>query len=318
VSVELDGTLLALRQQEWDFWQANPAENPLSTRVDFAGGEVLLENELCVYVQDSRYGDGLAYSGFIVTRRPCETVFDLTPEEAAATHALLAEVRAHLDASVQPDGYTAGWNVFPAGGAHLPHVHLHVIARWNSDLAAGAGLRYFLKAAAQVSGTQPSGVGASEIQGSGIQAVSIRPARPEEMGRVRALADTLTLGASSATSEGSTYWLALCGDDLVGCIGLEYGEGVSLIRTTCVRPDMQGQGVGGQLARVALSAARGRGDRTVYLFSSHAGPYWERLGFAQVPVSELSAALPAAPQVQSGLTRGWIHDETAWKLEFSG
>ncbi|WP_161881842.1 HIT family protein [Deinococcus alpinitundrae] len=150
VTLALDGTLLGKRQTEWAHWLAHPAENPLSTRADFAGGELLLENELCVYSQDSRYADGLPYSGFIVTRRPCQTVFDLTPAETVATHALLAEVRAHLDATAQPDGYTVGWNVFPAGGAHIPHVHLHVIPRWNIDAAAGAGLRYFLKAAARV------------------------------------------------------------------------------------------------------------------------------------------------------------------------
>ena len=116
------------------------------------GGEVVLENDLCVYTQDSRYFEGLRYSGLIVTRRPCASVFDLTPVESAATHALLAEVRAHLDATVQPDGYTVGWNVFPAGGQHIPHVHLHVIPRWNTDAAAGAGVRYFLKAAAQAAG----------------------------------------------------------------------------------------------------------------------------------------------------------------------
>lgn len=147
VTVKLDGTLLAKRQAEWSHHLAHPAENPLSTRAEFAGGEVLLENELCVYSQDSRYADGLPYSGFIVTKRPCQTVFDLTSEEAAATHALLAEVRAHLDATAKPDGYTVGWNVFPAGGAHIPHVHLHVIPRWNTEAAAGVGLRYFLKAA---------------------------------------------------------------------------------------------------------------------------------------------------------------------------
>lgn len=148
VTVHLDGILLEKRQQEWAHWLAHPTENLLSTRASFAGAEVVLENELCVYVQDSRYGDGLRASGHIVTRRPCESVFDLTPAEAAAVHTLLAEVRAHLDATVRPDGYTVGWNVFPAGGAHIPHVHLHVIPRWNTDASAGAGLRYFLKAAA--------------------------------------------------------------------------------------------------------------------------------------------------------------------------
>ncbi|GGL96764.1 HIT family protein [Deinococcus aerophilus] len=149
VMVCLDGTLLGQRQTEWAHWQARPHENPLSTRAGFAGGEVTLENALCVYTQDARYFEGLPHSGLIVTKRPCETVFDLTPAEAAAVHELLAEVRAHLDATVRPDGYTVGWNVFPAGGAHIPHVHLHVIPRWNTDASAGAGLRYFLKAAAQ-------------------------------------------------------------------------------------------------------------------------------------------------------------------------
>ncbi|WP_216321290.1 HIT family protein [Deinococcus aestuarii] len=149
VVVDLDGTLLARREAEWAHWLTRPDENPLSTQADFAGGEVTLENDLCVYTQDSRYAEGLPHSGLIVTKRPCATVFDLTPGEAAATHALLAEVRAHLDSTVRPDGYTVGWNVFPAGGQHIPHVHLHVIPRWNTDASAGAGLRYFLKAARQ-------------------------------------------------------------------------------------------------------------------------------------------------------------------------
>ena len=147
LAVELTGEILAARQREWAHWQAHPQDNPYLTRADFAGSEVLLENELCIYSQHSAHWEGLPYSGIIITRRPCETVFDLTPAEAAAMHALLAEVRAHLEATVQPDGYTVGWNVFPAGGAHIPHVHLHVIPRWNSDAAAGTGLRYFLKVA---------------------------------------------------------------------------------------------------------------------------------------------------------------------------
>jgi diadenosine tetraphosphate (Ap4A) HIT family hydrolase/N-acetylglutamate synthase-like GNAT family acetyltransferase len=303
VEVELDGTLLARRQTEWAHWLANPAENPLSPRADFAGGEVGLENELCLYTQDSRYSGGLPFSGLIMTKRPCETVFDLTSAEAAAMHALLAEVRAHLDATVRPDGYTVGWNVFPAGGQHIPHVHLHVIPRWNSGAAAGAGLRYFLKAAAQT---------------QNLQAFSIRPAVEGDLDSIRALAEVAGLYTSSLTFEGSSYWLAVQGGETIGCIGLEHGEGASLLRSTAVRPDWQGQGVGGRLTGTALKAARSREDRALYLFSSHAGEYWQRLGFVQVPVTELSAALPGTPQVKSGECLGWIHAETAWKLECSG
>ncbi|WP_394650406.1 HIT family protein [uncultured Deinococcus sp.] len=147
VTLPLDGRLLPRREREWADWLARPHENPLTTRADFPGGEVVLENDLCIYTQDARYADGLPYSGLIVTRRPCQTVFDLTPQEVAAVHTLLAEVRALLDETVRPDGYTVGWNVYPAGGQHIPHVHLHVIPRWKTEASAGAGLRYFLKAA---------------------------------------------------------------------------------------------------------------------------------------------------------------------------
>ncbi|GAA5513181.1 hypothetical protein Dcar01_01907 [Deinococcus carri] len=152
VTVNLDGTLLQKREEEWRSFLAHPNENPLvPDAAGRLGGEGwTIQNDLCVYSQlQPQYAEGLPFSGIIVTKRPCTTVFDLTPEEAAATHALLAEVRAHLDAVVRPDGYTVGWNVFPAGGAHIPHVHLHVIPRWNTDASAGAGLRFFLKEAAR-------------------------------------------------------------------------------------------------------------------------------------------------------------------------
>jgi N-acetylglutamate synthase-like GNAT family acetyltransferase len=302
VEIQLNGSLLSERQTEWSHWLDHPDQNPLVTRAGFAGGEVLLENDLCVYTQDSRYSDGLPFSGLIVTRRPCETVFDMTPAEAAATHALLAEVRAHLDATVRPDGYTVGWNAFPAGGQHIPHVHLHVIPRWNNDPAAGAGLRYFLKVAAQ--------------------SFSIRPALQGDLELIRDLIVASGLSRDrariTATLEGSSYWLAVQKGEIIGCIGLEHGEGASLLRSAAVRPDRQKQGVGGRLTEAALAVARGRGDRAVYLFSSGAGPYWQKMGFVQVPVTELSAALPGTPQVNSGECLGWIHDETAWKLEWSG
>ncbi|RTR22839.1 HIT family protein [Deinococcus radiophilus] len=154
LTVRLDGTLLKRREEEWAHWLAHPQDNPLVPDADghlSAHPERLnLQNELCIYsALEPEFAEGLPYSGIIVTRRRCESVFDLTPAEVAATHTLLGQVRAHLAATVQPDGYTVGWNVFPAAGAHVPQVHLHVIPRWNTDVSAGAGLRYFLKVAAQ-------------------------------------------------------------------------------------------------------------------------------------------------------------------------
>ncbi|GMA14051.1 histidine triad (HIT) protein [Deinococcus metallilatus] len=151
VTVDLDGALLPKRE-EWARWLAHSDENPLvpDTAGRLSGEGWTIQNDLGVYSQrQPRYAEGPLYSGISITERPCQTVFDLTPEEAAATHALLAEVRA-----VQPDGYTVDGNVYPAGGQprpdkYSPHVHLHVIPRWNTDVSAGAGLRHFLKEAAR-------------------------------------------------------------------------------------------------------------------------------------------------------------------------
>lgn len=148
-------------------------------------------------------------------------------------------------------------------------------------------------------------------------AFKVQPAAPGEIEVVRDL--LLETGLShdraqiSATFEGCTYWIARLAGEPIGCIGLEHGEGVSLLRSAAVLPWARGLGVGRALAQSALTLASLRGDRAVYLFSSDAGAYWQRLGFEEVPVDELAAALPDAPQVKSGLTRGWLPSETAWK-----
>ncbi|MEP7115425.1 MAG: hypothetical protein ABI862_19335 [Ilumatobacteraceae bacterium] len=47
-------------------------------------------------------------------------------------------------------------------------------------------------------------------------------------------------------------------------------------------------------------------------FSTDAGAFWSRQGFRKVPVPELVAALPDAPQVRHYEQQGWLPDEVAW------
>lgn len=128
----------------------------------------------------------------------------------------------------------------------------------------------------------------------------------------------------TATLDGSTYWIAELDGQPGGCIGLEHGGaarqegGVSLIRSAVVIPEARNQGLGRALVQSALTHATLRGDHTIYLFSTGAGDYWKRFGFEPVKVQELAEALPDAPQVRSGLERGWIHEELAWKLALPG
>ncbi|CAM3686404.1 GNAT family N-acetyltransferase [Deinococcus saxicola] len=148
--------------------------------------------------------------------------------------------------------------------------------------------------------------------------VKLRQAATDDFPTVLALLDGCGLHTQSVTPEGSTYWIAELNGVPGGCIGLEHGEGVSLIRSTAVLPQARSQGLGRALVTSALTHASLRGDRAVYLFSQEAGDYWTRFGFVQVGAGEISAALPDTPQVRSGLLKGWIHGEQAWKRELNG
>jgi len=147
--------------------------------------------------------------------------------------------------------------------------------------------------------------------------VKLRQAAPADFSTIIDLLTRCEMHSSSVTPEGSTYWIADLNGVPGGCIGLEHGDSASLIRSTAVLPEARSQGLGRALVLSALTHATLRGDRAVYLFSQEAGDYWRRLGFGPVPSAEIAAALPGAPQVKSGMCRGWIADEQAWKRDLS-
>ncbi|MFN8501294.1 GNAT family N-acetyltransferase [Kouleothrix sp.] len=138
-------------------------------------------------------------------------------------------------------------------------------------------------------------------------------------GNLRALAALIGgagLGTNDLLAPGSRYWLALDGERVpVGAIGAEYGADAVLLRSAAVRAAARGQGIGAALLAHALGEARRQGCARAYLFSTDAGAFWARMGFREVPVPELVAALPAAPQVRHYDALGWLPTEVAWRID---
>lgn len=126
-----------------------PDDCPFCNDHALRAGAFVLENDLCVYSSKPEGQDGsvLPYSGVIVPKRHAETVFDLTRDEFLATFDLLAQVKNHLDETIQPDGYNIGWNCFATASQVVLHAHLHVIPRFADEPKAGQGIRYHLKQA---------------------------------------------------------------------------------------------------------------------------------------------------------------------------
>jgi diadenosine tetraphosphate (Ap4A) HIT family hydrolase len=132
-------------KKNWNQYLEQPQTNPLMYGHPEQYGTVVLENELCFFLQDN--AEVLPGSGMIIPKAHRPTVFDLTKDDFIATHDLLQSVKAYLDKTLEPDGYSVGWNVLPVGGQHIPQAHLHVIPRFADEPYAGRGIRYWLKQA---------------------------------------------------------------------------------------------------------------------------------------------------------------------------
>jgi amino-acid N-acetyltransferase len=114
------------------------------------------------------------------------------------------------------------------------------------------------------------------------------------------------------------YLAAYVGDEAVGVIGVEPKIDVALIRSLCVEESMRRRGIGAALLAAARKAAHTRGARQLYCFSTDAGEFFMRHGFAMAPVAELTAALKGVPQVEFYLARpDELAREVAYRLDIS-
>jgi N-acetylglutamate synthase-like GNAT family acetyltransferase len=100
---------------------------------------------------------------------------------------------------------------------------------------------------------------------------------------------------------------------VVATIGAEQGRDAWLLRSALVARDARGHGLGRQLTTALIAAAQQQGIAWVYCFSTDAGEFWQHMGFYEVPVAHVLAALPHVPQVAQFTALGWLPSEIAWR-----
>ncbi len=112
-----------------------------------ASGDFFLENDMAV-----AFGDGFPLSDghtLVVPRRHEADLFHLSRDERNAVWTLVEEVHAHLEVSLNPDGYNVGVNVGGAAGQTVAHAHVHIIPRTAGDVDdPRGGVRWVLPARA--------------------------------------------------------------------------------------------------------------------------------------------------------------------------
>jgi len=69
----------------------------------------------------------------IIPKRHVGSFFELETKEREDILSMLDEAKTRLDASYAPDGYNIGINDGPAAGQTVPHLHIHLIPRYEGD-----------------------------------------------------------------------------------------------------------------------------------------------------------------------------------------
>lgn len=67
---------------------------------------------------------------------PFRPVTDLTELDAAERADLMDEIilaKALLQAAINPNAFNLGFNLGSAAGGSIPHLHAHIVPRWNGD-----------------------------------------------------------------------------------------------------------------------------------------------------------------------------------------
>jgi diadenosine tetraphosphate (Ap4A) HIT family hydrolase len=75
----------------------------------------------------------------VIPKRHCADYFDLTFKEQAACMFMLNKVKEIVSDRFKPDGFNVGINVGEKAGQTIPHVHLHLIPRYEGDVAEPRG-----------------------------------------------------------------------------------------------------------------------------------------------------------------------------------
>jgi diadenosine tetraphosphate (Ap4A) HIT family hydrolase len=70
----------------------------------------------------------------IIPKRHVSSFFELTIKDQTSCMLLLNKVQKKLEAEFNPDGFNVGINIGESGGQTIPHVHIHLIPRYNGDV----------------------------------------------------------------------------------------------------------------------------------------------------------------------------------------
>jgi UDP-N-acetylmuramate: L-alanyl-gamma-D-glutamyl-meso-diaminopimelate ligase len=124
---------------------------------------------------------------------------------------------------------------------------------------------------------------------------SMRPAHREDMAAVRRVLTVTSLEEPARDEQYGSFFVLRNEDGTVGCVSLEVLGDDAMLRALAVDSNYRGAGYGWMLADMAVSQARWRGVRRIYLLTDTAGDFFAaKFGFRVVDRSTLSKQVAAS------------------------
>ena len=98
---------------------------------------IIDRNEQAIWIYDA-FPVSPGHS-LIIPKRHIGSYFDLWQDERLAIHALIDRAKATLDRELAPHGFNIGINDGAAAGQTVPHLHMHLIPRFEGDVVDPRG-----------------------------------------------------------------------------------------------------------------------------------------------------------------------------------
>ena len=93
---------------------------------------IIYEDRHCFSVRD-QFPVSAGHS-LVISKRHLATYFDASPDEQSAMARALGQVKQGIDGQFRPAAYNIGINDGPAAGQTVPHLHIHLIPRYQGDV----------------------------------------------------------------------------------------------------------------------------------------------------------------------------------------
>jgi diadenosine tetraphosphate (Ap4A) HIT family hydrolase len=94
-------------------------------------GRIIDRNDVGLVIHDA-YPVSPGHT-LVIPRRHVVSFFDSTEAERAGLMSLVFSARQQLDAEFSPDGYNVGINDGTLAGQTVPHLHIHLIPRYQGN-----------------------------------------------------------------------------------------------------------------------------------------------------------------------------------------